>query len=317
MPALIAHHLYGEEAARALPGEIVSHQEDLLAFLVGSQGPDPLFFRWSAGRGRVASCRSLAHRMHSSSMTRAFEALRASVSCLPRGDSGVGRAFVLGFLAHYLLDSTTHPFVIAQQRAICSAGTGLDDAEGEVHALIEGELDSMLLWRARHESVLVRPAVGVLAHTPRIDRVGGALLSQVAATVYSTAVGPEEYARSIRDMESCYRHAEPVGSSCGRVVGDVERLWHRHSQVQALAHPVVDTDECVADNRAHHLWRDPYTGAASEESFSDLYRQALAAWPAAEEALLSHGDLATLVGHVNYYGRRLSPSEEGPADGRS
>ena len=47
--------------------------------------------------------------------------------------------YLLGFLCHYLLDSTVHPLVYANQYALCDAGIdGLSREDGsEVHAVIE------------------------------------------------------------------------------------------------------------------------------------------------------------------------------------
>ena len=100
MPALITHHLFGEESAKLLPDGLVSSEEELLAFLLGNQGPDPFFFRVLGAPSGVKGALQLGHRMHNERMTRAFQALRESVGRLPEHDRGIGRAFALGMLSH-------------------------------------------------------------------------------------------------------------------------------------------------------------------------------------------------------------------------
>ena len=52
MPALITHHLFGEDVLPELPAGLVEGEEEVLAFLLGNQGPDPLFARSSRASRR-------------------------------------------------------------------------------------------------------------------------------------------------------------------------------------------------------------------------------------------------------------------------
>lgn len=65
-----------------------------------------------------------------------------------------GRAYALGFLGHYVLDSTMHPLVYFHEFQLCDAGEpGLSRADGnEVHAVIESEYDEMVLTVKRGET---------------------------------------------------------------------------------------------------------------------------------------------------------------------
>ena len=46
MPALMTHHLVGEESIERLPGGLISTDDERIAFLLANQGPDPFFFRF-------------------------------------------------------------------------------------------------------------------------------------------------------------------------------------------------------------------------------------------------------------------------------
>ena len=165
MPALITHHLFGERSATLLPEGLVTSEEELLAFLLGNQGPDPFFFRVLTTPERGQNARRLAHEMHDGRMTRAFAALRDGVSHLPEADAGIGRAFALGMLSHYALDRVAHPFVYAEQYALIDAAENLYDADSEVHAVIESDLDTWMLWSLRHATVHDCPPASELVRT--------------------------------------------------------------------------------------------------------------------------------------------------------
>ena len=101
MPALITHHLFGEESIDRLPQGVITSDEERIAFILGNQGPDPFFFHILTPR--VSDCTLLAQVMHRSRMSRQFACLRdgvshllprdASLSPCIRGLSGSWRAF--------------------------------------------------------------------------------------------------------------------------------------------------------------------------------------------------------------------------------
>lgn len=305
MPAIITHHIFGEDIAPSVPGGLLSGEEELLAFLLANQGPDPLFTRFSTLPTRAATCHRLASRIQGGSVTRAFLALRDGVSRLPAPDMRVGRAFALGLLGHYALDRAAHPFVIAQERAICAADPSLEGSRRAVHAVIESDVDTWILWEKRGATVDERPAAGNLMRTERIERAGGALFSQVALAAFGTPLGTREYGRCVRDYERLYRLIDPAGSARVRAAGACERLVRGVSEAEALAHYVRRTNECPAANLGCRPWRDPFDGRVRHESFADLYDEARLSYPALAEAFV-RGDerrLRGLVAGLNYEGR--------------
>lgn len=286
MPAIICHHIFGEDAAAMLPEGMIDGEEELLAFLLGNQGPDPLFARFSTLPGAAAADHRLAHQMHDERCGQALMAFRDGVQHLPVADERIGRAFVLGLLAHYRLDSVAHPFVFSQQEALAAASPALAGAQEDLHAVIESDIDSWILWEKRRATVLERPAHMNLMRTERICRVAGALFSQVAFSVYGRTMGAEEYGACVADYEFEYRVLDPAGSPTARAVGALERIVKPHSFAQAMAHRVVRSCECAAANLDRRGWSDPTDGCVRHESFADLFEEALAGYPELAEAFV-------------------------------
>lgn len=88
MPALITHHLFGEESIDRLPQGVITSDEERIAFILGNQGPDPFFFHMLTPR--ISDCTSLAQVMHRSRMSRQFSCLRDGVSHLQPRDANLG-----------------------------------------------------------------------------------------------------------------------------------------------------------------------------------------------------------------------------------
>ena len=307
MPALITHHIFGEETVSRLPEGIIRGEEELLAFLLGNQGPDPFFVRALTIPEQADRCHHLARRMHREHVGEAFAALRTFVTHLPEQDKNVGRAFVLGLLGHYALDSCAHPFVFAQQDEIIENAVGLDDAGHEVHAVIESDLDTWMLWTMRHLTVTEAPATDYLARTERVDRVAGALFSAVARQVFRIAISPDEFGAAVGNYQTLYRLIDPLESAKVRRVASLERIVRPHSMAQSMAHTAHPTDECASANLERRAWRDGDTGAVSHDSFPDLFFDATERWAELTEAFVTEAsdDFFKTGFALDYNGRRV------------
>ena len=228
MPALITHRLFGEESINRLPAGLVASGEERAAFLLANQGPDPFFFRFRTPSFRT--CMELAQVMHRSRTSRQFAALREGTSRLMDEDARLGRAFSLGLLSHYVLDRNAHPFVYEQQWGVMEADESLAGQGSAVHAVIESDLDVLMLQLKRdHATVRDYPPADELATSDHVNKVAGALMSHVAMKVYGLDVAASEYGGAVADMRLAYRAIEPSGSFASRV----------HPMFAGLVHPVT------------------------------------------------------------------------------
>lgn len=308
MPALITHRLFGEESIARLPEGIITSDDERAAFLLANQGPDPFFFRFSTLD--MGPCRELGRVMHRCKMSRQFEALRDGVTHLQPVDAGVGRAWVLGLLSHYVLDRNAHPFVYAQQWGIQKADGDLAEAGEQVHAVIESDLDVLMLQLKRDGATVVDyPPVGEIESNPRIDKVAGALASFVANSVYEIGIEVGEYGRAVRDMQFVYRLIEPAGFPRARAIARLEGVAKRYPLLQALAHRATTESPTGAGNLDCRAWTDPFTGKTSTESFPTVFERALDDYERTAALFIEVGDMKAVTEHVNYSGRPLDADE--------
>lgn len=310
MPALITHHLFGEHAAKTLDTTIISDQESLFAFLLGNQGPDPFFFHFRGQTKNLQAAHTLASRMHSSYPTQAFLCLREGVSHLVQQDQPIGRAFVLGLLAHYQLDRCAHPFVYAQQYALTQANQDLRDGQSETHAVIEADIDAWLLLKMRNHTILDCPAEKEIITTERINRVASALMSYMAQRVFGITLYANTYGDCVSDMKLVYKMIEPAGSHNARAIAKVERRLRPHSQLASLAHPVLRSlTECQAVNLEHNAWQDPGTHEISHESFLEIFERALQTYTKLSRSFICEDAFDAHIAHYNYEGELLTDDE--------
>ena len=153
MPAIITHDFFGRDVYDRLYNTIGGSRDEADAFLLGNQGPDPLFYIVISPY--LHEHNRLGNTMHSKLPTELIKAFKDSLGILNSAELPVGRAYALGFLCHYTLDSTVHPFVYYHEYRLCDAGEpGLSRADGtEVHGVIESELDELVLFEKRGQTV--------------------------------------------------------------------------------------------------------------------------------------------------------------------
>lgn len=309
MPALITHHLFGEESIDRLPQGVIASDEERIAFILGNQGPDPFFFHMLTPR--ISDCMLLAQAMHRSRMSRQFSCLRDGVSHLQPRDANLGRAFALGLLSHYVLDRNAHPFVYEQQFGIVDSDPELEASGSQVHAVLESDLDVLMLQLKRDGATVEDyPPAGEIVTTDRINRVAGVLMSYVAGRVYGIDIPAGEYAGAVSDMQMLYRAIEPAGSAKTRAIALVEGLVHDYSLLDGLAHRVTTELPERTGNLGYLTWKNPFTDEVSNESFPEVFDRALVDYECTVARFIETGDMDAVTSHVNYSGRVLEADEE-------
>lgn len=310
MPAITTHRLFAEESIEHLPEGLVASGDERTAFIIGNQGPDPFFYRFRTPAFR--DCMDLAHLMHGSRMTLHFEALRDGVERLPREEAGIGRAFVLGMLSHYVLDRTAHPFIYDQQWGIQDADPTLKDAGGPVHAVIESDLDVLMLHIKRDGATMADcPPVDEIPTTDHVNQVAGALISSMARSVYGLDIALDEYGGAVADMQLVYKLIEPYGSPMNRLVTFIDTaFFEEYSQLSGLSHRVTHEVPARTGNLDHLDWENPFTGEKSSESFPEVFDRALDEYGRVAKLFIETDDMVAVTEHLNYSGRSLGADEE-------
>lgn len=285
MPALITHDTFGRDVYDRRHSFIGGTRDEADAFLLGNQGPDPLFY--SVLSPRLHAVHRLGNRMHNEKPSELLEAFKQSLFVLKEGERDIGRAYALGFLCHYLLDSTMHPFVFFQEYQACDAGEpGLDRSHGsEVHGVIESEFDELVLYTKRGETIATfDPSREVLKASDHVLAVVSKMYAYVALTLFGIFIPANAFGSSVK----LFRRAQaffysPKGIKRD-VVARIEEVVRPHSFYRAMSHRCVALEESMFDNRARVAWEDPFTGAASNDGFWDRYDKALARVDAALQA---------------------------------
>lgn len=102
VPAIISHHLFSQDVYQKSPRQIGGTQKEHEAFLLGNQSSDPLFYL--VALPHLSSYFTLGSLMHQQKPPELLFAFKQSLSILDEKEYAQGRAYLLGFLCHYLID---------------------------------------------------------------------------------------------------------------------------------------------------------------------------------------------------------------------
>ena len=186
MPAIVTHDLFGRAVADDV-ADLMNFRsvDERDAYLLGNQGPDPLFYL--VAHPLMAKWSKLGNTMHGASPAPLLVAMREAADQLEGRERGIARAYVAGFTSHWALDSTMHPFVYYWQNGLTRAGVpGLDASDAQkVHAEIERDWDEMALFRLTGKTVAEwRPYREVLVASPEVLSCVDKLYFYVALWVF-------------------------------------------------------------------------------------------------------------------------------------
>jgi len=235
MPAILTHDFFGRDAADTVSSQVNLMSKDAHdAFLLGNQGPDPLFYLIIDPR--ISKQSRVGDLMHHARPAKLLLALRDALSMLTRAERPVGEAYAAGFLCHYLLDSAMHPLVFANEYALCDAGIeNLDRSDGSVvHAEIERELDEMVLYEKLHETVAsYRPYRKVLRASDATLAIIDKLYFYMNLWAYSRTLELDTYTHAVKSFRVLQRmFYSPKGRLAG-ALGVADRTF-RHTRYSLL-----------------------------------------------------------------------------------
>ncbi len=272
MPAIITHDFFGRDVYAA--NETLIPPEGSRAFLLGNQGPDPLFFLVLTPTMKPFF--DLGSAMHRIDPALLIAALKKSICTLRDDELDIGRAYLAGFYCHYLLDRQMHPLVYSQQYALCDAGIeGLTRKNGrDVHAEIERDFDEMVLFSKTIQTVTTfKPHRRILQATEKELRTIGKMYTFASAKTFGMFPPTRMFSSAVKGYRLAMAAFYSPGQRRANAVSLLERniLRKNFSFFKAMSHRARRSATSDFDNREHAAWENPFTYEISAQSFWDIF----------------------------------------------
>ena len=149
MPGFTTHYLFGQQTYQKLSPSKTKQliQKYNHAFALGLQGPDLFFYDPGCLLHQKPQIGSMIHESKTADFLCALA--QAVLLLKPAGLQKPARAYVLGFMGHYLLDAACHPYVYARTGYQHLAGNDSSAYLGR-HIALETDIDTTLLDHFLH-----------------------------------------------------------------------------------------------------------------------------------------------------------------------
>jgi len=274
MPGFITHYICGQAVLNAAPPELQAIIKPYRQFYnIGTQGPD-IFFYYLPGllKRRLRDIGTKMHKAHFGTF------ISSMIDIMEDADDAVEKplltAYICGFLTHYVLDATAHPYVYSKTGVRKKGDIARAIRFSVNHRKLETAIDILMLDLLSSK----KPADYKLWQLIQVDRG----LAQTVSGAVSHSVG-EAHGRYVSAKEVCNAMTYMVHitrllqSRTGRrkkFMELIENLTIGENLVTSLIHMQEVNDGVDYMNMAHNPWGVPGTEEQTD-SFVELYQKAV------------------------------------------
>ncbi len=279
MPDLYTHKYFILDLVQTLGGDVQAlYQEYPGLLLFGAQGPDPFFYyNFLPGKPKkgIPHFGAILHEEKTAELLTTMAELLRNSEAKKKKQS---RALFYGFLSHFSLDTTLHPYIFYRTGEYRE-----EDPQTHRHR------GNHLRYERSVDSLLIQKTLGKPAHQVRLDREVLFMRSLpqevedfMEAALYSIYTTPgmgKVYGLSYRHMRTFFRHVayDPLGfrKTLYRIL---DRTVNRHGSLLYANLSYYKNIEKGIDyfNEAKRPWCHPCDKEeAHEESVHELYALAL------------------------------------------
>ena len=290
MPEIVAHHFFARKVYGQLPEHVTSRISPGI-FRIGARGPDPLgiVFFWCPPLWRREHRKSFV--MHHQKSGLFFRTLALAARDSEEQAEDELFSYLCGFLTHYYLDSTCHPYIIYR--------TGLGKGTEGNHRSLEHALDRNVL-REHYLSLPDRP----ISHVILPSHVLPDSMKSTVNDAYRTVFGWENMwsliNQSLRDERRFIHLTEDPE-------GKLFRLLSRsgNGTLRSLSYAEPAYKAADIRNNSHVPWRNPYDETiVSEQSLAELeeyaFRQVTEVIPRLAEHIFNGAPYPEEIGNRTY-----------------
>lgn len=276
MPGFTTHYLFGADLYQKLTSGKIRQNLKLnhAAFALGLQGPDLFFYYLPLYLIPQENLGALAHHKNTGAF---FSNLLQSRNLFTGNKCAldIADAYITGFIGHYTLDCTIHPYVYAFTGYPADNPPSNTEYFGQ-HAYLETEIDKELLYQKKR----LIPSRFRQSATIRLSHRQHKVIVQMLTYAYKNTY-PDIHSGKllISGAPICMRLGmrllrDPSGQK--KVLArSLERLFPG----KAYLSPMIASDKYrfIEDpfNRRHRPWIHPWTKETSDASFHDLYQNAI------------------------------------------
>lgn len=262
MPACITHHYFAKNVLASLKDK---NEINECAFLWGAQGPDFFFCQSFLPWRKDKTISAYGNRLHEALPSHTLNAMREFTQI---HSDATTLSYVLGFICHYSLDCTAHPYINFLSAQL--AAERENETASTMHSEVEAALDTITL---RSETGKLPSEISLGKMFPKneaVQRKIAALYSYVISKVFGEAAAEEQIFTAAKDAHFLFTLLTDRTGFKKKLVAAAES-GKPHS-ISSHFVPITERDDVDYANLQQSVWQA--NGEETDKSFFTLAEEA-------------------------------------------
>lgn len=270
MPAYSTHYIFAKELKEEIEN-CVEFKLNNAALFIGTQGPDIFFdhriLPWMIGK----SMRKVGSLLHRAKPSDILDKMREYINLSESKD--IAKSYAAGFILHYALDRSCHPYVYALQNKMVEKYPHLNSHTA--HNTIEFSMDTYLLTkRLKAENAYLFDTEGtIIFNEAELDELAK-MISYVTSNVTNKKVTPSDVKTAIKDMKYIQKLTTDKSGKKENLVKIIDCIaapFLNNFKFSALMRPKDLENAKKYGNIERKTWTSPYNKLKRNDSFEDLF----------------------------------------------
>lgn len=272
MPGFTSHHLFGQKIYKHLPESPLKDtiKKHLSVYMLGLQGPDIFFY--NLPNLIKKGDKNLGSYMHANNTGAFFQNFVTTLSSYQDIEQEIAVSYLCGFLCHYSLDTTCHPYIYYKSGYLTTYSE-LSNEYYSQHRELETQIDTMLLQRYQHKLPSQFNKGNIANISSRECNILSDLLSFIINKTYeNTQITSKAIKHTIHSIRYQCNFLDHKNSNRKKIISNIEE--------QAIGYPIlssimpsddyIDTNDCL--NQSKKTWFIPWNPSEQyTDTFLDLF----------------------------------------------
>lgn len=270
MPDSITHSFFALDVAQELKINSIKKHKDI--YIVGAQGPDHYFFYNFMPCKKSNGIPKVGNLLHSSS-TQKF--LITFIEKLKKSYIDSAYAFILGWVCHYALDTTAHPYIFYVTGNYDKQDKSTYPYRGN-HLQLEKSIDSIFLRRRGYNPNKFKSTKELFTLKELPNEINELLNLTIKETYNLDKMG-DKYGLAYKHFVKYHNYMSYDPYGIKKIIYKFLDLFNRKSNYVFKTFSYYNNVNPKIDylNESNNEWLHPsYDSEVSKDSFMDLYNQA-------------------------------------------
>lgn len=275
MPGLITHLLCGHATAKQVDKEL----SDVIkkypeSYNLGTQGPD-IFFYYLPGFLNKETL-NLGLLLHKNNTQDYILSMIESTKKLEGEQKDIATAYICGYLTHYSLDASTHPYIY-YKTGFRQKGDKIKAIKYSLyHRKFETAIDVLLLNHFTGKTPSEKSLWQFFNVDDTQEVVLGKIISSSLNSAYGRNISPKRTTKILKYVVLATKYLQSKEGKRKKIMEFMEDMSIGEHTYSSLIHDQVITDNIDYLNMSKDFWHNPWDNVQlKQDSFVELYNKGL------------------------------------------